>query len=55
MTDAKPKGVSLDAPKERLLNMRNEEFGRLLRQGKLPRCRPMPSPPAAPWSATTPR
>ena len=37
MTDAKPKGASLDAPRERLLRMRDEEFARVMRRGQLPR------------------
>jgi hypothetical protein len=38
MTDpAKPKGGSLEAPKDRLLRMRNEEFARMMQRGQLPR------------------
>jgi len=37
MTDAEPKGVSLDAAKERLFKMRDKEFARMMRRDQLPR------------------
>lgn len=37
MAYTKPKGVSLDSPKERLLRMRDEELARAIRRGQLPR------------------
>jgi hypothetical protein len=38
MTDpAKPKGGLLEAPKDRLLRMRDEEFVKMVRRGQLPR------------------